>query len=168
MGAALRTRVTQLLGIDHPILGGGLMWLSDARYVAALVNAGCMGFITPRSFASDEAFAEAMQQELAAYGVKVQTINPGAYYTGYNETMADNPMRWLDDEVNFTKRADLMPKIYSAIHANIQDVFNEAGVEIMSPHYKTLRDGNQTTIPANYLPADYQTPPFVVKQTDKP
>jgi hypothetical protein len=39
--------------------------------------------------------------------VKVQTINPGAYYTGYNETMADNPFRWLDDEVHFTKRADL-------------------------------------------------------------
>jgi NAD(P)-dependent dehydrogenase (short-subunit alcohol dehydrogenase family) len=54
-----------------------------------------------------EAFAEAMQQELAAYGVKVQTINPGAYYTGYNETMADNPMRWLDDGKNFTKRAAL-------------------------------------------------------------
>ena len=54
-----------------------------------------------------EAFAEAMQQELASYGIKVQTINPGAYYTGYNETMADNPFRWLDDKVNFTKRADL-------------------------------------------------------------
>lgn len=54
-----------------------------------------------------EAFAEAMQQELAAYGIKVQTINPGAYYTGYNETMADNPFRWLDDSKNFTKRADL-------------------------------------------------------------
>jgi NAD(P)-dependent dehydrogenase (short-subunit alcohol dehydrogenase family) len=54
-----------------------------------------------------EAFAEAMQQELAAYGIKVQTINPGAYHTGYNETMADNPFRWLDDKVNFTKRADL-------------------------------------------------------------
>lgn len=54
-----------------------------------------------------EAFAEALQQELAAYGVKIQTINPGAYYTGYNETMADNPFRWLDDAVHFTKRADL-------------------------------------------------------------
>jgi NAD(P)-dependent dehydrogenase (short-subunit alcohol dehydrogenase family) len=52
-----------------------------------------------------ESIAEALQQELAAYGVKVQTINPGAFYTGYNETMADNPFRWLDDEVNFTKRA---------------------------------------------------------------
>ena len=54
-----------------------------------------------------EAIAEALQQELAAYGIKVQTINPGAYYTGYNETMADNPFRWLDDSRNFTKRADL-------------------------------------------------------------
>ncbi|PDT30733.1 short-chain dehydrogenase, partial [Sinorhizobium sp. FG01] len=29
------------------------------------------------------------------------------YYTGYNETMADNPFRWLDDSKNITKRADL-------------------------------------------------------------
>jgi NAD(P)-dependent dehydrogenase (short-subunit alcohol dehydrogenase family) len=54
-----------------------------------------------------ESIAQALQQELAAYGIKVQTINPGAYYTGYNDTMADNPFRWLDDRVNFTRRADL-------------------------------------------------------------
>lgn len=54
-----------------------------------------------------ESIAEALQQELATYGIKVQTINPGAYYTGYNETMADNPFRWLDDKVHFTKRAEL-------------------------------------------------------------
>lgn len=54
-----------------------------------------------------EAIAEALQQELAPYGIKVQTINPGAYFTGYNETMADNPFRWLDDSKNFTQRADL-------------------------------------------------------------
>lgn len=62
MAAPFRTRLTELLGIEHPILGGGLMWLSDARYVAALARAGCMGFITPRSFASDEAFAEALDE----------------------------------------------------------------------------------------------------------
>ncbi|WP_184715932.1 SDR family oxidoreductase [Caulobacter sp.] len=54
-----------------------------------------------------ESVAEAMQQELAVHGIKIQTINPGAYYTGYNETMADNPFRWLDDAKHFTKRADL-------------------------------------------------------------
>jgi NAD(P)-dependent dehydrogenase (short-subunit alcohol dehydrogenase family) len=51
--------------------------------------------------------AEALQQELKAHNIKVQTINPGAYCTGYNETMADNPFRWLDDAKHVTKRADL-------------------------------------------------------------
>lgn len=48
-----RTRITELFGIRHPILCGGLMWLADARYVAACVNAGCMGFITALSFPDD-------------------------------------------------------------------------------------------------------------------
>ena len=51
-----------------------------------------------------EAIAEAMQQELKPFGIKVQTINPGAYLTGFNETMADTAFRWLDDAKNFTKR----------------------------------------------------------------
>lgn len=47
-----RTRITELFGIRHPILAGGLMWLSDAPYVASVVNAGGMGFITSRSSAT--------------------------------------------------------------------------------------------------------------------
>jgi NAD(P)H-dependent flavin oxidoreductase YrpB (nitropropane dioxygenase family) len=47
-----RTRITELFGIRHPVLAGGLMWLADAPYVAAVVNAGGMGFITSRSFAT--------------------------------------------------------------------------------------------------------------------
>ena len=47
------TRITELLGIRHPILCGGLLWLADARYVAAAVNAGAMGFITCMSFPGD-------------------------------------------------------------------------------------------------------------------
>lgn len=54
-----------------------------------------------------EAIAEALHEELRAYNIKVQTINPGAYLTGYNETMADNPFRWLDDNHNITRRADM-------------------------------------------------------------
>ena len=51
-----------------------------------------------------EAIAEAMQGELKPFGIKVQTINPGAYLTGFNETMAETAFRWLDDGKNFTKR----------------------------------------------------------------
>jgi len=59
-------------------------------------------------------------------------------------------------EVNaFTGAANKMAETYSELHQNIQDKFNEAGVEIMSPHYAQLRDGNRTTIPAEYLPEGY-------------
>ena len=44
--------------------------------------------------------------------------------------------------------------IYSALHANIQDKFNEAGVEILSPHYRAERDGNATTIPPTRIPKE--------------
>jgi small-conductance mechanosensitive channel len=72
----------------------------------------------------------------------------------------------LDDfyvsyELNaFTQEANKMALIYSSLHANIQDSFNEANVEIMSPHYGAHRDGNQTTIPSDYLSKDYQPPSF--------
>jgi nitronate monooxygenase len=55
--SVFRTRITELFGIRHPVLCGGLQWLADARYVAAVVNAGAMGFITALSFPDDpEAF----------------------------------------------------------------------------------------------------------------
>jgi len=47
------TRLSRLFGVRLPIFAGGLMWLSDARYVAAVVRAGGMAFMTPRSFACD-------------------------------------------------------------------------------------------------------------------
>lgn len=72
----------------------------------------------------------------------------------------------LDDfyvgyEINgYTKNANQQGSIYSDLHSHIQDCFNEAGIEIMSPHYRAGRDGSQTTIPENYLPKDYKAPPF--------
>ncbi|MGE3986473.1 NAD(P)H-dependent flavin oxidoreductase [Pseudorhodoplanes sp.] len=55
------TRLTRLLGISHPILCGGLMHLADARYVAAVVNAGGMGFITALSFPDQMKFREELR-----------------------------------------------------------------------------------------------------------
>jgi small-conductance mechanosensitive channel len=63
----------------------------------------------------------------------------------------------------YTVNPKNMQNIYSSLHQNIQDKFNEAGVEINSPHYTSLRDGNRTTIPDAYLPADYRNPVFEVQ-----
>lgn len=50
--------------------------------------------------------------------------------------------------------------IKSELHQKIQDKCNENDIEILSPHYQALRDGNMTTIPAEYLAKDYTAPPF--------
>ncbi|WP_455592182.1 mechanosensitive ion channel family protein [Bacteroides sp.] len=47
----------------------------------------------------------------------------------------------------YIKEADKLAQIYSDLYQNIQDKFNEAGVEIMSPHYMAVRNGNASTIP---------------------
>lgn len=41
--------------------------------------------------------------------------------------------------------------ILSNLHANIQDGFNEAGIEIMSPHYRANRIGDNLTFPPQYI-----------------
>ncbi|MDH3902130.1 MAG: hypothetical protein OES90_02795, partial [Xanthomonadales bacterium] len=59
----------------------------------------------------------------------------------------------LDDySVNYqlnatTKDAVGMPRTHSSLNANILDVFNAAGVEIMSPMFVATRDGTELTIP---------------------
>ncbi|MCC6549842.1 MAG: mechanosensitive ion channel [Ignavibacteriaceae bacterium] len=66
----------------------------------------------------------------------------------------------------YTNNPNGMARIYSELHASIQDKFNEAGVEIMSPIYNAVRDGNQSTIPEDYLPKDYKKPSFnIFKQS---
>lgn len=62
----------------------------------------------------------------------------------------------------YTRESHKIPRIYSDLHANIQDVFNEAGLEIMSPHFLALRDGNSMVVPKDYLPKDYEIPTFRV------
>ena len=60
----------------------------------------------------------------------------------------------------YTKLSHKMASLYSLLHQNIQDKFNEAGVEIMSPHYTALRDGNAIQIPDDYKPKGYKRPGF--------
>ena len=53
----------------------------------------------------------------------------------------------------FTAEPQRMAATYSHLHANVQDAFGEAGVEIMSPAYTAVRDGNPVALPAEHLPA---------------
>jgi len=74
---------------------------------------------------------------------------------------------YVQYEINaYTRNPHAMFVTYSNLHANIQDCFYTAGVEIMSPVYHSLRDGNKTAIPAEFLPKDYRPHGFRISKAD--
>ena len=50
----LKTRITELFGIERPIVQGGLMWIAKAELTAAVGNAGGIGFMTALTFPEAE------------------------------------------------------------------------------------------------------------------
>lgn len=58
----------------------------------------------------------------------------------------------------YTNEDKKLSLIYSELYANIQDVFNEAGIELTSMHYQANRDGNGSTLPKEYLPEGNKPP----------
>lgn len=54
---------------------------------------------------------------------------------------------YISYQINaYTKAPNLQNLIYSNLHGNIIDKFNKANVEILSPHYNAIRDGNTSTV----------------------
>ncbi len=77
-----RTRITERFGIRHPILLGGMHHLGESGIVAAVVNAGAMGFITARSFASEQALRADLR--------RCRTLTEGRPF-GVNLTLSRRP-----------------------------------------------------------------------------
>jgi small-conductance mechanosensitive channel len=68
---------------------------------------------------------------------------------------------YVSYEINaFTHKPNELADIYAGLHANIQDRFNEAGIEICSPHFAAVRDANRIAIPDRYVAESYVAPSF--------
>lgn len=64
-------------------------------------------------------------------------------------------------EINaYTKKPSLWLDTYTKLHANIQDKFNEAGIEILSPAYHVNRLSQETSLPPEHRPKTYSPPPI--------
>jgi len=102
-----------------------------------------------------------MHQALIDAAVKTEKVlkkpNPFVLQTSLDDF-------YVSYQVNaYIREANKQASIYSELHQNIQDVCNERGIEILSPHYRNERDGNMTSIPASYLSKDYTPPSFNIK-----
>ena len=66
----------------------------------------------------------------------------------------------------YTGNASGMLKTVSRLNERIQDTFFEAGVEITSPAFSAVRDGNRITIPEANIPEGYVAPAFRLERVD--
>ena len=108
-----RTSLTDLFGIEHPLICGGMMWLADAAYVSAVARAGGIGFITPRSFPTSEEFREQLrlahdQSDDKPFGVNLYiSARPEA-----NELLETFLEISIDEGVKFIESAGFSPKAF--------------------------------------------------------
>ena len=71
----------------------------------------------------------------------------------WHKKLLDNYVAY---ELNvYTKNAPLITQIESDLNQNIQDVCFEHGIELVSPIYTAIRDGEETTLPKKYRPENY-------------
>jgi NADH:quinone reductase (non-electrogenic) len=97
----LRTRFTELFGVEHPITQGGMQWVGRAELVAAVANAGALGFIT----ALTQPTPEGLTREIAR-----------------TREMTDKPFG-----VNLT----ILPSISPPPYAEYRRAIIEAGIRIV-------------------------------------
>ena len=106
----LSTRFTELFGIEHPIVQGGMQWVGRADLVAAVAESGCLGFLTALTQPSPEALAVEIER---------------------TREMTDRPFG-----VNLTTLPSITPPPY----AEYRDVIIESGVKIVETAGFSPRD----------------------------
>ena len=109
----LTTRITELYGIRLPVIGSGLMWLANPEYVAALVNAGLMGFMTAASFADVPALKAGIRRCRELTGGKPFGVNI-MIRTSRDGTDRVTPLidAVIDEGVRFVETAGNNPEAY--------------------------------------------------------
>lgn len=77
----MKTRVTELLGIEYPIIQGGMAWVAEHNLAAAVANAGGLGLIgaggAPADFVREQ-IRKAKELTDKPFGVNVMLMNPEA------------------------------------------------------------------------------------------
>jgi len=115
---AMKTRVTDLLGIRYPIVQGGMQWVGRAELAAAVSNAGALGIVTaltqptPDALTREIARMRSMTDQPFAVNLTVlPTINPPPY-EAYVEAIIDSGVRIVETAGN--KAVDYWPKLKAA------------------------------------------------------
>ena len=119
-----KTRLCDLLGIEYPIIQGGMVWITNAELAAAVSNAGGLGLISPTAGMSlnDDQVAHLRQQIRTAksltskpFGVNLPLLTPG---------IEDLIAAVIDERVSVAVTAAGNPALYTSR-------LKEAGIKVL-------------------------------------
>ena len=153
----IRTIKNEIISIPNSTVMNShtINYSSDAPGLGLILNATVtIGYDVPWKKMYEALIEAAIRTEYVLHDPKPFVLQTGLedFYVSY--------------QINaYIREANKQSDIYSMLFQNIQDVCNEKGIEIMSPHYRSERDGNTTTIPEQYMPEDYKAPGFNINLT---
>ncbi len=155
----IRTIKNEIISIPNSTVMNShtINYSSEAPGLGLIINTTVtIGYDTPWREMHEALIEAALRTELVLKDPKPFVLQTGLedFYVSY--------------QINaYIRESNKQATIYSSLYQNIQDVCNEKGIEIMSPHYFSARDGNETTIPPTYLPKDYKAPGFKIKTENR-
>ena len=120
----MKTRITDLFGIEYPIIPGAMQWLSKPKLAAAVSNAGGLGTINMTTYDTPEAFQEDIQL------LKKLTDKPFCVNLSLlPDTKPDGPIKGflqaiVDEKVRIVETAGSSPKPF-------MDLLKGAGCVVM-------------------------------------
>ena len=119
----LTTRITDLFGIERPIVQGGLMWIARSELASAVANAGGIGFMTALTFPEPEGLRAEIQK------CRQLTNNPFGINLTFLPTMRppDYPAYinvCIEEGIRFVETAGRNPEPY-------MDQLKSAGIKVI-------------------------------------
>lgn len=121
----MKTRITDLFGIEYPIICGGMLWLATPELCAAISNAGALGNITACNYDNGEELREAIQKarQLTSKPIGINiTLLPSMRFT---DAIYDDFFRVCAEEKVAAIEVSGKPAV------KYLDMLHKAGVKVM-------------------------------------
>ena len=129
----IKTKITEMLGVKYPIVGGCMMWITTPEFVASISNAGGLGILASAIYKSKEEFAEAID--------RVNELTDKPYAVNINLFPALAPVDNKEYvEVLVDKGVKIVETSGHSAPADLCSRFKEAGMQYYLPKPVGLKE----------------------------
>ncbi len=122
-----KTRITEMFGIEYPIIGGAMQWLSRAELVSAISNAGGLGIISSLSFPTVKELGEEIKKTRSMtdkpFAVNIAML-PTLHPVNYEEYISAA----IEEGVDIIETAGRSPEPYMKLLEKVKVIHKVARV----------------------------------------